>query len=129
MKRWHQERSLLLRRWAVEKDKHRPNWGRFKKSELDGDECHCLRGPGFLRKRKPYDCGTPRCPLCHFEKFYVSKARATKRREAIEFELTASGLQPRLIASCERVKGVQDGRGTRPPQATAGRARRASGGE
>ncbi len=129
MKRWHEERSLMLRRWAIEKGKHHPGWGRFKNSEREGDECHCLRGPGFLRKRTPYDCGTPRCPLCHFEKLYVSKARATKRRAAIEFELTGSGLEPRLVASCERGKGVQGGRGTRPPKATRCRAGPASGAE
>ncbi len=95
MKRWHEERSLMLRRWAIEKDKHRPTWGRFKNSEVDGDECHCLRGPGFVRKRKPYDCGRPRCGVCHFTKFYVPKARATRRRDEIEFELRACGVELR----------------------------------
>lgn len=44
---------------------------------------------GRWRKRKPLDCGRPRCFSCHSEKFYVPKARANKKRAAIEFELRA----------------------------------------
>lgn len=45
---------------------------------------------GFWRKRKPFDCGNPRCGLCHSEKFYGAKARGNERRRAIDFDLRAA---------------------------------------
>lgn len=86
MRRWHEERSLMIRRMRMEREKHGVGW-----DVRDGEICHCLLGIGFVRKRRPYDCGNPRCGLCHFEKFWTPKARATKQRQAIEFDLAASG--------------------------------------
>jgi hypothetical protein len=83
MKRWHVERPLMLRRWQLEKEKHTDN------GEIVGD-CHCLRGPGFMRKRRPYGCHRPRCKLCHWEKLYP-QPRGPKKRAEIEFERIASG--------------------------------------
>jgi len=76
MRRWHspRERTIMLRRWRLEIAVH---------ERRDG-------GMGFLRKRKPYDCGRPRCGLCHGDKFHAPKARARRLREAVEFELRAS---------------------------------------
>jgi hypothetical protein len=54
----------------------------------DIDTCHCFLGMGFFRKRKPFDCGNPRCGLCHLDKF-GRKDRYNTRRRAIEFELKA----------------------------------------
>ena len=45
--------------------------------------------PDFFASGSRFDCGSPRCRLCHFDKFYVRKARARKRRAAIEFEFDA----------------------------------------
>ena len=77
----------MLRRWQLESEKHRissgPNAGTTEEA------CHCLRGPGFVRKRRPYGCSRPRCGVCHFEKFYVAKARERRKREAIQFEFAA----------------------------------------
>jgi hypothetical protein len=94
MKRWHspRERALMLRRWRQEIAKHEDIW--FGQAPLpptaDADACHCYRGMGFLRKRKPFDCGNPRCGICHFDKYRQPKARARKVRQAIEFDVRAS---------------------------------------
>jgi hypothetical protein len=56
-----------------------------------GGLCHCYAGMGFMRKRTAYGCGNPRCAVCHYEKFYVPKARANKQRAAINYELEAAG--------------------------------------
>jgi hypothetical protein len=82
MKRWHEDLPLMLRRWAVEKEKHR-FFGDV------GEDCHCFRGPGLMRKRRPYACRRPRCMLCHGEKLYPP-GRGAKKRAAIEFELFAT---------------------------------------
>ncbi len=94
MRRWHapRERAITLRRWREEIAKHEDVW--FGQAALppaaDADACHCYRGMGFLRKRKPYDCGNPRCGVCHGDKFFATKARARRVREAIEFDVRAS---------------------------------------
>jgi hypothetical protein len=82
MKRWQEDLPLMLRRWDEEKRKH---------CEIGdvGGECHCFRGPGFMRKRRPYGCTRPRCMLCHAEKLYP-QARGAKKRAAIDFELVAT---------------------------------------
>lgn len=65
----------------------------FKLAPLppEGDElCHCYRGMGFMRKRRPYGCGRARCGICHGDKLYAPKARERKVREAIKFDVRAS---------------------------------------
>ena len=95
MRRWHspRERAIMLRRWREEIAKHEDMWfGQAPLPPTAGhDSCHCYRGMGFLRKRKPYDCGNPRCGICHFDKYRHPKARAKKLRDAIEFDRGAWG--------------------------------------
>jgi hypothetical protein len=82
MRRWHEEVGLMKARMKLEREKHGVD-----PDNRDGTICHCLLGIGFVRKRKPYDCGRTRCGCCHFEKFYVPKARHTAKRRAIEENL------------------------------------------
>lgn len=103
MRRWHSEMPLMRRRWRMELAKHGnsdPNskwcWGMplmalAPPSLAAQVDCHCAQGIGSMRKRKPLDCTNPRCGLCHFEKFFVPKAREQKKREAILFDLAANG--------------------------------------
>jgi hypothetical protein len=67
MQRWHSERALMLRR--------------------AGEDDHRRRGLSSYRKKKPGDCGRARCGLCHSGKASGPRARATRKREAIAFEL------------------------------------------
>lgn len=98
MKRWHEERDLMMRRWRKELGVHGPDiqhskwkWGGphdyvAPPSWAASIACHCAAGIGTMRKNT-LGCGTPRCALCHFEKYYVPKRRAAKKREAIEYSM------------------------------------------
>ena len=98
------ERAIMLRRWREEIALHeRSEFGWSPLPPAGDDLCHCYRGMGFLRKRKPLDCGRPRCGLCHDEKFHTPKAREARRRAAIEFELDACG---QIVTELARMKGV-----------------------
>lgn len=104
MYRWHSERDLMLRRWRLEIASHeyssrqgRPGFRRYA-LRMDqaplppvvcDDSCHCYLGPGFFRKRHPYDCGKTRCYWCHPEKLLVTK-RGSDRRAALRFEEDAN---------------------------------------
>lgn len=99
MKRWHEERNLMLRRWREEIHNHADDrWqkGSYRRAPIpptvcNGDEpCHCFRGPGFMRKQRPHGCSRPRCGICHGDKHYGYKARANKKRAAIRFEMEAT---------------------------------------
>jgi hypothetical protein len=76
----------MLSRMRLEREKHG-----VAPDISDEAICHCLLGIGFVRKRRPYDCGNPRCLLCHSEKYLEPNARANKKRAAIDYELTAAG--------------------------------------
>lgn len=88
MQRWHNERALMLRRWKMEMAKHGYDWRNPPDPKCDRDACHCAAGIGSMRKMRPYDCGQVRCAWCHGDKF-DPKARATKQRAAIQYELDA----------------------------------------
>lgn len=93
----------MLRRWREEIWKHEYD---YRCENLRGglaplpptpdlcgtglEPCHCYRGMGFMRKRRPLDCGKTRCGSCHYEKFYLPKHRREKRLAAIDFEFAAS---------------------------------------
>lgn len=89
MRRWHdpREHAIMFRRWKQEMALHEYDWRNPPDPKCDKWACHCAAGIGSMRKKKPLDCGEPRCLTCHFDKFWVPKARATKKREAIEFDL------------------------------------------
>lgn len=100
MRRWHQERNLMLRRWRQELANHSSEYGQkyahcylAPPADANGVGCHCSRGIGVMRKTRPYGCGNPRCGICHYDKWDApgaqNYARATRKRTAIEFELIA----------------------------------------
>ncbi|MGO9960923.1 MAG: hypothetical protein ACLP50_33930 [Solirubrobacteraceae bacterium] len=99
MRRWHEERELMLGRWRREIALHEGVAGGRGHpplppiaAESGGPEiCHCYRGMGFVRKKRPGDCGKPRCVHCHLRKFYDRPARQHIKRTAIEADLCASG--------------------------------------
>lgn len=71
----------MQRQMRLEREKHG-----VQPDERDGNICHCLLGIGFVRKRKAYDCGNPRCGICHSHKWHCYKRRRTEREAAIRFE-------------------------------------------
>lgn len=89
MRRWHSEKALMLRRWKHEMSIHGYDWRNPPDPKCDHSACHCAAGIGSMRKKKPLDCGRPRCLVCHSEKFLYPKARANKKRDVIAFEMEA----------------------------------------
>lgn len=87
MRRWHQERDLMLRRWRQELAKHEgfPQMALAPPSLAPSIDCHCSHGIGSMRKRTPYGCGNPRCGICHWGKIFQPKNRAKERRDAIAY--------------------------------------------
>ena len=93
MKRWHSEQALMRRRWKDELLKHSPSapiYGPYLPKgnvryilgvKLQGPECHCEKGPGFFRKRRPDECSNPRCPVCHYDKYYANPWKTRRKRE------------------------------------------------
>ena len=55
MRRWRQERSLILKRWAEEKQEHLNEDRRLGKAQASFEHCHCSAGPGLMRKARPGD--------------------------------------------------------------------------
>lgn len=52
MKRFQMDRPVMVKRWRIEWEKHGRDFG----------NCHCGRGMGTMRKRRPYgSCGCPHC--------------------------------------------------------------------
>lgn len=90
MRRWHEDTPLLRRRvkdvrlyYHLDRDRvggYSFDYYRWRDTQLQ---------LGRWRKHKPLDCGRAKCGFCHGDKFYSRKARATKRRQAIEFDLNA----------------------------------------
>lgn len=77
----------MLRRWKIEMESHGYDWRNPPDPKCDKRACHCAAGIGSMRKKAPYDCGRPRCGTCHWEKFWLPKSRAAKKRAAIEYSL------------------------------------------
>lgn len=95
MRRWHQERNLMLRRWRKELATHvydghsytgvYPRESLAPASVACDVSCHCAAGMGTMRKRT-LSGHSHACMLCNYSK-YLPKNRYEVRREAIEFEL------------------------------------------
>ena len=73
MKRWHQEEKIIQREWRkhrkfhVESNKNQ-SAKRVGKSPFVVD-CICDEQIGRFRKKDAYDCGNPKCFVCHSDKF------------------------------------------------------------
>ncbi|HYZ76203.1 MAG TPA: hypothetical protein VE596_02405 [Gaiellaceae bacterium] len=96
MKRWHQERALMLRRWREEIYKHEWDFtgGSYGLAVIPpqalDEPCHCYRGPGFLRKRTAHG-GCGRCGVCKPHKVCPPSRRHARER-AIRQELVDAQL-------------------------------------
>lgn len=97
MRRWHEDRDLMLRRWREEIAKHEfPDypWCSLAPipAEKNDDICHCYRGMGFLRKKSVHGCANPRCMVCHLDKYYYSKNRNNIKIKAIKENMSGWGI-------------------------------------
>lgn len=86
MRRWHSETVLMRKRMALARVDHNQWRDLFGPKPCDCGMC-TSDGIGWFRDRHPRDCGRAKCGCCHPHKG-VPKARASKRRRAIDFELS-----------------------------------------
>lgn len=91
MKRWQVDRKIALREWR----KHHRN---HIKLNIDGSgkrigkdplqvDCVCDGQIGRFRKKDAWDCGNPKCQLCHSYKF----PKREKTRKELLFEADLKG--------------------------------------
>ena len=83
MRRWHSERSIMLRHWKNEMELHRYDW---RNPPQGKDVCHCATGIGYFRKRKVarFRCS---CSWCNPDK-HLGRRRQNVEHAAITFELS-----------------------------------------
>jgi hypothetical protein len=97
MRRWHEERALMLRRWRMELGNH---VGGFASDDsyagqewlappvlACGIKCHCARGIGTMRKQRPYDGWGGSWNA--YEVQLENRRQRHDKRKAIQFELDA----------------------------------------
>ncbi len=95
MKRWHKDWKVTRREWQehwqfhVESNKSRPvGYAPFQRqvgSDPQEVDCLCDDQAGRFRKRKAFDCGKPRCQLCHGDKF--PRRKLTKQERITQMRL------------------------------------------
>lgn len=76
MKRWHLEEHIMRRRMKQEQQKHGfldPSGEAFK-------DCHCSKGIGLMRKRRPYD--SCKCWMCELPRQEAKRSNRRIRRAA-----------------------------------------------
>lgn len=92
MRRWHQEVPLMISRWREKQRRRHPV------PDTIEDSSQSPKRPGTFRKRRPFDCGRPRCGLCHWNKIVgyrpvresTRRGRLNAHLEAIRWEIVAS---------------------------------------
>ncbi len=111
VKRWHAELDMMLKRWKVEREKHR----------RDGNvNCRCLRGPGTMRKGRLWGYLRPRCKLCHprksFSRRIAARTESSKRSDGtkeadpvVTCSQCGSEFKPGMKGWCARVEGLGSG--------------------
>lgn len=81
MKRWQEDVTVMKKRWKEEIESHRDEtFGNIESN------CHCLRGMGTMRKRRPYDRCSPNqhCGICEMERYEQRLKRRRIRQEGKE---------------------------------------------
>ena len=79
MRRWHQDRSLMLRRWAEEKRNHMEDERVFGPKH-SFEHCHCSAGPGLMKKARPWDRPSRHCFWLH-RKHPKEKSRNVEKEQ------------------------------------------------
>jgi hypothetical protein len=72
MKRWHQELAVTKRNWLAHRRMHvesNKTWTKEVGKDPYVVECECDEQLGRFRKKDAWDCGNPRCWICHSDKF------------------------------------------------------------
>lgn len=83
MKCWHEDLPIMMREWKKYYNYHmrlNTNHGDVGKSPSEIG-CRFEKQKGRFRKKDAWDCGNPRCYICHWDK-YCSRAKTKKETEA-----------------------------------------------
>lgn len=81
MKRFHLERSLMIKRWRQEWHNHGRDFG----------DCHCGRGIGTMRKHRPQEGHSSKnCRVCALARLLARQQRR-KRRYAAKYYILDGG--------------------------------------
>lgn len=89
MKRWHQDYQKSFKEW---KKHHRSHVERNKNfvKEVGKDpyevDCVCDEQVGRFRKKDAWDCGNPRCGICHSDKFPKRTLTEQEEKSALGFK-------------------------------------------
>lgn len=89
MRRWHLDKKIALREWRKHRRKHVDQNKRSIVARVgigmspDVVECRCDDQVGRFRKIDAFDCGRPRCGLCHYDKYYARES-ANRRQAAAD---------------------------------------------
>lgn len=74
MRRWHQDKKITVREWRKHRQTHVESneWRAHLRVGISSKvvDCECDEQIGRFRKKDAFDCGNPRCGICHFDKFY-----------------------------------------------------------
>ena len=81
MRRWHEDYRITYREWKKHHRSHVESNVDYQVEYKNGVavglhrdvwdvDCDCDTQIGRFRKIDAWDCGTPRCPICHRDKFW-----------------------------------------------------------
>ena len=90
MKRWHEDLKIARREWRkhrrghVESNKNRSS-SRIGRDPYEVD-CECDEQVGRFRKTDAYDCGNPRCGICHGNKYPKREKHEHELKSDISFK-------------------------------------------
>lgn len=90
MKRWHEDYKITLREWKKHRRSHvesnkDSNRGRIGRDPYEVD-CECDEQKGRFRKKDAFDCGNPRCNVCHFAKYPKRELHEHEVRSNLDFK-------------------------------------------
>ena len=92
MKRWHEEYNVFYRQWKIHRKSHvdsnKDNGGRPGRLGVDPYvvDCTCDDQVGRFRKKDAWDCGNPRCFICHSDKFPKRDLTEQEVKSKIKFK-------------------------------------------
>lgn len=87
MKRWHEDFNISFREWRQHHRFHvEMNTGNVSKRIGIGIspykvDCICDTQIGRFRKKDAWDCGKPRCYMCHGQKLLKHKKHCEKKSD------------------------------------------------
>jgi hypothetical protein len=90
MKRWHDDYPITRREWRKHRRAHvesnKDAGARRVGLDPRDVDCPCDDQPGRFRKRHAFDCGKPRCRVCHFNKYPKREKHEHEVRSDLAFQ-------------------------------------------